>query len=602
MTTPSYTTDLNDITLADDNPALYEFTGYDAGGSPSAEDNVFPIQGSFCYVANQSKKTGLQSIGMDYGSGITIAAGECIFMWQVLLAGGGINTFANGGYRILAGNDVANFKAWNTGGNDFARNPYGGWQCSVVDPTFTEDDSLGSQTIWQYFGSGVNMTAAISKGDLHGMDAARYGRGEVIIEYGEAADYGAFVGIAAENDDTAKRWGLFQAEGIGYLWKGLLSFGNSTNACDFRDSNVNVTIEDTPRTYAAFNRIEISNADSRVDWTGVNFTALNPSGLSIGQLEMLDNATVNLINCAFTDMSTFIFQSNAVLNTVTFRRCGQVTQGDADIDDCIFDNSTAAVALLVSDLNLIDNCAFASDGTGHAMELTAAHAGNSYTLTGCTYTGYASSDGDTGNEVIYNNSGGAVTITIDGGDLPTVMDEPGSSTTLVSGAVTVQVTVKTATGAIVENARVLVAAADDAGPFPFEEVVTIVNSGTLATVAHTGHGMLTNDKVVISGASHEENNGVFTITRNDDNEYEYTMSGAPGSSPTGTIIATFAALYGLSNASGIVSTSRVYSSDQNVTGWARKGSASPFFKTGPISETVDSADGMTTTAILIGDE
>ena len=64
---------------------------------------------------------------------------------------------------------------------------------------------------------------------------------------------------------------------------------------------------------------------------------------------------------------------------------------------------------------LITDCSFQSDGTSHAIELTSACAGNSYTLTDLVVSGYASSDGSTGNEVIYNNSGGTVTINVDGG-------------------------------------------------------------------------------------------------------------------------------------------------------------------------------------------
>jgi hypothetical protein len=164
--------------------------------------------------------------------------------------------------------------------------------------------------------------------------------------------------------------------------------------------------------------------------------------------------------------------------------------------------------------------------------------------------------------------------------------------------------VKNSGGTVIENARVFVKAADGSGPFPnaYDATVTIVNSGTTATVTHNSHGMATNDHVVISGASHEENNGVFQITVSDSDTYTYTMSSAPGSSPTGTIKCTFVALYGLSNASGIVSTSRVYSSNQNVVGWARKGSSSPFYKTGSVSDEVDSSDGLNYTTVLISDD
>ena len=45
-------------------------------------------------------------------------------------------------------------------------------------------------------------------------------------------------------------------------------------------------------------------------------------------------------------------------------------------------------------------------GIKHAIELTSACVGGTYTFTSNTFTGYASSNGSTGNEAIYNNSGG----------------------------------------------------------------------------------------------------------------------------------------------------------------------------------------------------
>lgn len=610
MTVPSYTTDLTTINDGESGTWV-EMTGWANGGTPQVNTTEWYIQGSGCCTASMNNKTTIQSIAFNNGSDISgsFSTNDCVFMWQVCLAGGVLQTWTNGGLRLIIGSGQGDFNAWITGGSDYAPNPYGGWKNAAVDPTYTPVDyTVGTPTsAYQYFGSGLIAAGAVSKGEMHCVDVIRYGRGELIIEYGETGSYGTFTGLATKNDandatNGYNRWGLFQAISGGFLWKGLMSLGNATNACDFRDTNANIFIDDTPRTFAAFNRIEINNASSRVDWTNVNFIALNESGLSVGQFEAIDNATINFTTCVFTGMSTFVFQSNSVLSGCSWLRCGQVTQGGADIDDCTFDNSDAAVTLLVSNLNNVDNCHFESDGSNHAMELTSAHAGSSYTLTGCTYNGYAATDGSTGNECIYNNSGGAVTITIDGGDTPSIRNGSGASTTVVSGAVTVKVTVKNAIGTVIENARVLVQASDGTGPFPYNETVTIVNSGTTATVTHTGHGMATNDKVVIYGASHEENNGVFTITITDVDTYTYTMSSAPGSSPTGTIKSTFVALYGLTDVNGAISTSRVYSSDQPVLGWARKSTISPLYKQGPISETIDSVDGVSTTAILIADE
>lgn len=480
MAAPSYTTDLLPISTCEALGTWVEMPGHTSGGAATVDGESY-IQGSNCISQSTGTKTGtVCGLEFDYGSDLSgsMSTGECFFFWQIYLAAANVYPFASGGLRVSVGSSSGNRKFWKTGGNDFGKYPYGGWQNFVIDPTFTADYTDGSPTTaYQWFGSLPNIIAKVSKGNPHGVDVIRYGRGEVIIEHGDVGNgYGTFAGITAQNDNQNNRWGLFQAEGAGYLWKGLLSFGNSTNACDFRDSNVVVTIDDTPRTYVAFNRIEINNASSRVDWTGVSFAAVNPSQLSIGQLEVIDNADVNLDTCAFTDMGTFIFQSNSTINDTTFRRCAQVTQGGGVFDGSIFEESTASGSLYVNNLNNIDNCAFYSDGSNHAMELTSAHAGNSYTLTGCTYTDYATTSGSTGNECIYNNSGGAVTIYVSGGDQPSIRNGIGASTSLPS-SISLTMTVKNEAGATISGAYAYIDN-DDNSPYIMNTVTDSVGVAT----------------------------------------------------------------------------------------------------------------------------
>ena len=66
--------------------------------------------------------------------------------------------------------------------------------------------------------------------------------------------------------------------------------------------------------------------------------------------------------------------------------------------------------------------------------------------------------------------------------------------------------------------------------------------------------------------------------------------------------ATLALVNGLSNATtGVISASRTYTSDQDVVGWARKASASPYYIEAPILGTVDTVDGMNAVARLVED-
>lgn len=108
---------------------------------------------------------------------------------------------------------------------------------------------------------------------------------------------------------------------------------------------------------------------------------------------------------------------------VTFSGC-TVTQNGATIDACFFVDTT-----VTSDGPAdISDCDFSSSGTGHALELTTP---GTYTFSGNTFAGYAGTNGSTGNEAVYNNSGGAVTLNIaGGGDTPSIRNGAGASTTV----------------------------------------------------------------------------------------------------------------------------------------------------------------------------
>ena len=440
MTVPSYTTDLNLINLAEDTGTWSELAAWPGGGTIYTDEQDFLIQGSYCssQLCTKAGSVDLSSLIVDYASdlaGSFTGGVTCAFMWQVFLPANAIDTFDNGGLRFIVAADVATFSAWKSGGNDFGRNPYGGWQNVAVDPSFTADYTGGGGHggVYRWFGSGTYQLRGIGKGAPHGVDAIRYGRGDFIVQYGTGATNNSctFSDMASSNDAQLARWGLFQSQSGGYLWKGLISLGK-TNAVTFIDSNRVINVDITPRTYATFNKIEINHVDSVIDWTGINIASLDGASLSPGQLEVIDNADVTMDTCTFTDMSTFIFQSNSILLDTTFRRSGQVTQGGALFDGCIFEMSTAAVSLNVNDLDNIDNCSFSSDGSNHAIELTSAHVqGGDYTIEGCTFTNYATVSGSSGNESIYNNSGNYVIIYVVDGDYPSIRNGTGSTTKII---------------------------------------------------------------------------------------------------------------------------------------------------------------------------
>ena len=157
-----------------------------------------------------------------------------------------------------------------------------------------------------------------------------------------------------------------------------------------------------------FNRIEIANTSSTVIWDTINFSSL--AVRSKGQLEVLDRATVNISSCSFVGMDTFTFLDGTSIDASTFRGCNTVFQQEENtcaISDTNFVRSTGTTALYSANNTNVTGCEFISTGTGHAIE---ANTAGTYNFSGHTFTGYATANGTTGNEVFHNNSNGLITL------------------------------------------------------------------------------------------------------------------------------------------------------------------------------------------------
>ena len=454
MAVAAYTTDLTDIADLDTTggTAVEPAALYNAGRSPAEDDTDFPVQGTVhaSLTMNTTGKAGILVPGTSW----THTSGDYIFGWVIWLAPGAIATYAAGGLSILLGSDATNFDVHWVGGKDFGKYPKGGWQNFAVDPERTPDESNGtSPTAYHYVGAGANVLSAVAKGNPLGFDVFRYGRGETRIVGGTSTDADAnFAGLAAANDANTAQWGLFEAleDGkAGYRFKGKMVIGYG-GACDFTDSDVNIFIENTELVSADFNRIELTTATSNVDWTNISITALGT--VSRGQFEMMDNCSHPDTGGVYTDMDTFIYQSNADITGRTWRRCNKVTQGGATIANSLFDKCTDTIALLANDLSLVSGCDFVSDGTGYGIE--GFSVAGSYTLTDITFSGYASSDGSTGNEALHvTATTGTVTI-YHSGAAPSV-DSDGATIVKVGTSVDITVTVlSAATGLPIELAHV----------------------------------------------------------------------------------------------------------------------------------------------------
>jgi len=461
-----------------------EFVGWDSGGTPSSEAENF-IQGAASFSQTFGNAVTGKSIAFDAGSDISssIPSGDVVMGWVFLGAATNMYSYASGGHRFGIGASLTNFDMWSISGDDRPPNPYGGWWNVAVNPRVTPDytGGTGSGSAWRYFGSLIGDTtlgirAKIARGSPHAVDGMLMGRGEIYCT-GTGA---TFTLMAAQNDLVANRWGCLQDTGGGtFLWKGLMSFGQTATAVTFSASNQTIVIDDTPKTYAAFNKIEFNHVDTNVTLTNISFLAKGT--FAPGNLEMLANCTVVMGGCLFNNMGTFIFDSNATITSSTFNTCGLITQGGGTFDACTFDSSTGASTMAVDTLDLISDCIFISDGSNHAIDL-----GTVATTTAIQcdnyFTGYATSDGATGNEAIQVTIQSPNVLTINVGvgyDTPYV-DKTGTGTVTVVSSVDVTVTVKNKAGDLLSDILVAVFATSD-------YTTAIMNELTVAGVATTGY-------------------------------------------------------------------------------------------------------------------
>jgi hypothetical protein len=431
MAAATYTTDLVTISAAEATTGYAEPTGSTAGGTPSLENEYF-IQGSNC-ISKSFNATGVGGLAFTAGTGQTLPTDGAAYIWAYFAAPNAMNTKANGGKQILIGSAIGNYRRYYVSGSDTYE--YGGWVCYPVNPTITASATQGTPTTtYVTFGYAANLILGISRGNPLGLDVQRIGRGSIEIVGGDLANgYATFLAAAAENDLVANRWGILSLVDANYKFQGRLLMGTSTTAVDFRDSNKNITIQNTEFVTSNFNLFEVQNASSIVQWTGVSIISL--SSVARGNFLVTDNAAVTLSGCTFTDLGTFTFLSATTASDCVFRRCSTITHGNATFTNNRVTNSVATSAVVSANPSSIENCTFVSAGTGHGLEITAA---GTYTLSGNTFTGYGATG--TTDAAVYNSSGGLVTLNISGGGTVVTFRNSAGSSTVVNASANVTIT------------------------------------------------------------------------------------------------------------------------------------------------------------------
>jgi hypothetical protein len=160
-------------------------------------------------------------------------------------------------------------------------------------------------------------------------------------------------------------------------------------------------------------------------------TAPNPSVFEVTS-GATSAATWDLNSNTFIGM-TVTLRPVTTYSGETFTNCPSVTTTGSTISGSAFTNSPIVVtspahAALISGCSVVKNA-----GTFHGITITGSVA--NITLSGLNFTGFAASNGSTGNEAIYVNiASGTINITIAGGGSTPSIRTAGATVNVVSGA------------------------------------------------------------------------------------------------------------------------------------------------------------------------
>ena len=494
------------------------------------------------------------------------------------------NSWTTGATAMLLGDGTNQIAFHIAGGDRFAfrhLNDPVNWNCCVFDETqmaglSTSDYTVVSGTYANWLtgltstvdwgGHFITQSKALGGGYNVAVDVIRYGNDGLRITGGTTGARGTWSEIETE-DRAGQVITSFKGFGvIRELQPGIFgvqcpfTFGDSGTAGDtyFEDTNVVVVYENW----------DIADDKYYLNVEGISgstnsFELFNSTIASAGPNVTIDCSggnvnTLTFDTCVFSQLGNAIsFSNNADAtghNVVdcTFDGCGQIDPGDVTFERNLVTNTSAsttgAVLLDADGVTNWDAISFVSGGTGHAIYITAT---GTYTFNNFTYSGYGSTG--TTNAVVYNDSGGAVTINVNGGDTPTYRNGT-SATTTVNNTVT-----HTLTG-IVQNSEVTYMRLEQN-----TDVSLTGASGTAVTLNSTAIDLSfieSGDGVNLYGFSTAANNGEYSASA-DGTANSVALTKLSGSNPSnesaGNTIDIEVEVFNVENVTVSGSTAYVYS-------------------------------------------
>lgn len=450
-------------------------TGWAGGAATLFTADPDPVEATGCIGVVVSTAT----VDSYFATTATSLANKIVYAWA--LPRGAMDTRAAGGVGMHIG-DGTNRISYHLAGSDVAgfRHDVGpvSWQNIVWDDrrkpatTTVRAGTLAALNTGSVTQIGITYkTLAKSVGGVSNCftDIIRIGdptlnNGAMItITSGSSTDPGTFEQIAAADrlTGTGQGTGIVRQLGAGSFGvQGRLRFGNAagTDSSWFADKNVTVIFEDRGLATDRYGIVIVDNGTGTTTFrlgekVGTGTTATGTSGVSIvvptGVGCLFDSQTDTDVTDVFIYGSTFTGFSNGI-----FLRSGQEFIGNivnssgtifpsgSTMVNCTINNSIASSSLYwngnVNPNGLLDGCSFLASGSNnHAIEFGPT-VPVTMSLVDVTYNNYGLDN--TSGSALYNNSGKALQIIVTGGDLPTVRNGTGATTTLVTGLTNVTLT------------------------------------------------------------------------------------------------------------------------------------------------------------------
>jgi hypothetical protein len=462
-------------------------------------------------VNKKINSTSLGGLQFDPATGspvdMTAAANRLWFVKTYVSDSFDLNTTE--GVRVALGDSNSTYYYYNVAGSGanntrFSAYPaQGGYLIFGLDPNIAQwrEGTTGSPSLTavDWFGVQCAFVNGTAKAENLALDAIDIGTG-LVLTGGDGVDTdGDFTSFVSTDQDTkTNRWGVVTGSGNAVKVNGLLEIGRNTGgtavATGFTDTTSIVTFPDGYHSRGLVGvDVDLGSASTTVtiDSLMIGEGSLNGADADDTRPDFTVNGTSGslAVGAQMRNFRDVTFTSVCAVDGADIE-CVLLTQASADIENCVIrTNQVTQVATLQdptfgtsTDLN---NTEFVQSGVGHAIEIDTV---GTYNLQDITFTGYGGTPGTNStpssganDAAIYNSSGGAVTINVNGaGNQPSVRNAAGSTTT-VNQTVTVTIKAVDTAGDPIQHAKVFL----ETGPGGTASIsnvgATSVDAGASAT-------------------------------------------------------------------------------------------------------------------------